>query len=53
MFPSALKTASLFANIFKILSSHKTKRLESLVCSFCIVPYVGLTSLVIVSAVKN
>ena len=52
-FPSALNTASLFASIFKILSSHnviKSPSAEDLECSFCMLPYIGFISFVIFSA---
>ena len=53
VFPSALNTASLFANILKHLSSHKVTKSESLECIFWILPYIGFTSLVIFSAWIN
>ena len=53
MFPSALNNASLFANILKHLSSSKAIRSVSLACSFCIDPYIGLRSLVILSPAIN
>ena len=52
-FPSALKTASLFANTLNTLSSQKTTKSEFLVKSFCILPYVGFMSFVIFSACIN
>ena len=51
--PSALNTASLFASIFKTLSSQRVIKSVSLACSFWILPYTGFTSLVIFSACIN
>ena len=51
--PSASKTASLSANICNILSSQSATKSESLACSFWILPYIGLKSLVIFSACIN
>ena len=51
--PSALKRASLFANIFTSLSSQNAIISVSLVCNNCIDPYSGFKSFVIFSPIIN